>query len=47
MIHDLTRQQIYAEARDQLEEEGKDISHQVLVLRGGFTEFQTKFKVRV
>ena len=36
--------QIYAEARDQLEGDGQDIPHQVLVLRGGFSDFQAKFK---
>ncbi|THH15851.1 hypothetical protein EW146_g4691 [Bondarzewia mesenterica] len=36
--------QIYAETRDNLQREGQDKSHQVFVLRGGFTEFQEKFK---
>ena len=45
LVRGLIALQIYAEARDQLEDEGKDTSHQVFVLRGGFTEFQTKFKV--
>ncbi|KAI0373673.1 Rhodanese-like protein [Pilatotrama ljubarskyi] len=35
---------IYAEARDQLEGDGEDIPHQVLILRGGFSDFQAKFK---
>ena len=35
---------MYAEARDQLEGDGLDIPHQVLVLRGGFSDFQAKFK---
>ncbi|KAH9933168.1 Rhodanese-like protein [Epithele typhae] len=34
----------YAEARDQLEGDGEDIPHQVLILRGGFSDFQAKFK---
>jgi hypothetical protein len=37
--------QIYAETRDKLQAEGKDSEHEVLVLRGGFGDFQAKFKV--
>jgi rhodanese-related sulfurtransferase len=40
------RLQIYAETRDALQAEGKDKDHEVYVLRGGFGEFQAKFKVR-
>lgn len=36
--------QIYAETRSLLQAEGEDIPHQVLILRGGFTDFQAKFK---
>ncbi|KAJ8468892.1 hypothetical protein ONZ51_g9353 [Trametes cubensis] len=35
---------IYAQARDQLEGDGEDIPHQVLILRGGFSDFQAKYK---
>ncbi|KLO08675.1 Rhodanese-like protein [Schizopora paradoxa] len=35
---------IYAEARKAAEKEGVESEYEVLVLRGGFTEFQTKFK---
>ncbi|KAH9851699.1 Rhodanese-like protein [Lenzites betulinus] len=35
---------IYAEARDQLEGDGEDIPHQVLVLQGGFSDFQAKYR---
>ncbi|TBU27180.1 Rhodanese-like protein [Dichomitus squalens] len=35
---------IYAQARDQLEGDGEDIPHQVLVLRGGFQDFQAKYR---
>ncbi|ETW81626.1 hypothetical protein HETIRDRAFT_417717 [Heterobasidion irregulare TC 32-1] len=35
---------IYAETRDNLQKEGQDKPHDVLVLRGGFTEFQEKFR---
>ncbi|TDL23244.1 Rhodanese-like protein, partial [Rickenella mellea] len=35
---------IYAETRDNLEKEGKDKEHEVLVLRGGFSEFQEKYR---
>ncbi|KAM5539472.1 hypothetical protein V8D89_006924 [Ganoderma adspersum] len=35
---------IYSEARDQLEGDGEDIPHQVLILRGGFQDFQAKFR---
>ncbi|THH00192.1 hypothetical protein EW026_g2294 [Hermanssonia centrifuga] len=34
---------IYAETRDLLQAEGEDIPHQVLILRGGFSDFQAKF----
>lgn len=35
---------VYAETRDSLEAEGKDKAHEVLILQGGFTDFQAKFK---
>ncbi|KAI0086936.1 Rhodanese-like domain-containing protein [Irpex rosettiformis] len=35
--------QIYAETRDLLQAEGEDIPHEVLVLQGGFSDFQAKF----
>ena len=35
---------IYAEERKAAEKEGAESEYEVLVLRGGFTEFQTKFK---
>ncbi|RPD77559.1 Rhodanese-like protein [Lentinus tigrinus ALCF2SS1-7] len=35
---------LYAEARDQLEGDGLDIPHQVFILRGGFSDFQAKYK---
>ncbi|EIN12921.1 Rhodanese-like protein [Punctularia strigosozonata HHB-11173 SS5] len=35
---------IYSQTRDMLQSEGQDKAHEVLVLRGGFTEFQAKFK---
>ncbi|KAI0344429.1 Rhodanese-like protein [Trametopsis cervina] len=35
---------VYAESRDLLQAEGKDIPHQVLVLQGGFSDFQAKFR---
>jgi len=35
---------MYAEKRNALEEQGKDKSHEVFVLRGGFTEFQLKHR---
>ena len=41
---DTMSSQLYAEARDQLEGDGLDIPHQVLILRGGFSDFQAKFK---
>lgn len=34
---------IYAETRDLLQTEGEDIPHEVMVLRGGFEDFQAKF----
>ncbi|OJT09423.1 hypothetical protein TRAPUB_14086 [Trametes pubescens] len=45
-VNDLVQKtkNIYAEARDQLEGDGEDIPHQVLVLRGGFTDFQAKYR---
>ena len=36
--------QIYAQARDQLEGDGQDIPHQVFILRGGFQDFQAKYR---
>jgi hypothetical protein len=36
--------QIYAETRDRLQAQGEDSEHEVFVLRGGFGEFQAKFK---
>jgi hypothetical protein len=44
MTHNIGAQ-IYSETRDLLQCEGHDQEHEVLVLRGGFTEFQAKFKV--
>jgi rhodanese-related sulfurtransferase len=38
--------QVYAETRDALQKQGEDGAHEVYVLRGGFGEFQAKFKVR-
>ncbi|GJE99838.1 Rhodanese-like protein [Phanerochaete sordida] len=35
---------IYAETRSLLQAEGEDIPHEVLVLRGGFSDFQAKFR---
>lgn len=35
---------IYAVARKNAEDQGENGSYEVLVLRGGFTEFQTKYK---
>ncbi|EIM86008.1 Rhodanese-like protein [Stereum hirsutum FP-91666 SS1] len=35
---------IYAETRDNLQKAGQDQPHEVLILRGGFTDFQAKFK---
>ncbi|KZT09236.1 Rhodanese-like protein [Laetiporus sulphureus 93-53] len=35
---------VYAETRDALEAQGKDKHHEVLVLRGGFQDFQAKYK---
>ncbi|EPQ51067.1 Rhodanese-like protein [Gloeophyllum trabeum ATCC 11539] len=35
---------IYAETRDALQAGGEDKPHQVYVLRGGFQEFQSKFR---
>ncbi|KZP18869.1 Rhodanese-like protein [Athelia psychrophila] len=35
---------IYGETRDRLQAAGADSAHQVLVLQGGFTQFQAKFK---
>ncbi|KAI0916850.1 hypothetical protein AcW2_007131 [Taiwanofungus camphoratus] len=35
---------IYAKARDILQTKGQDIPHEVFVLRGGFQDFQAKFK---
>ncbi|OBZ68687.1 Arsenate reductase 2.2 [Grifola frondosa] len=35
---------IYAETRDLLQAKGEDSEHDVLVLRGGFSDFQAKFK---
>ncbi|KAA1469942.1 Rhodanese-like protein [Dentipellis sp. KUC8613] len=35
---------IYSETRDNLQLAGKDTDHQILVLRGGFAQFQAKFK---
>jgi hypothetical protein len=40
----MTCAQIYAETRDALQDQGKDKEHEVYVLRGGFGEFQAKFK---
>ena len=36
--------QIYAETRDNLQAKGQDSQHEVLILRGGFSDFQAKFK---
>ncbi|EGN98464.1 hypothetical protein SERLA73DRAFT_138929 [Serpula lacrymans var. lacrymans S7.3] len=35
---------IYEETRNMLQDQGKDIPHEVLILRGGFTEFQAQFR---
>ncbi|KAI0074113.1 Rhodanese-like protein [Panus rudis PR-1116 ss-1] len=35
---------IYAETRNLLQSKGQDIPHQVYVLRGGFSDFQAKYK---
>ncbi|KZV59225.1 hypothetical protein PENSPDRAFT_760477 [Peniophora sp. CONT] len=35
---------IYSETRDNLQIAGKDQPHDVCILRGGFTEFQAKFR---
>ncbi|TFK52213.1 Rhodanese-like protein [Heliocybe sulcata] len=35
---------IYSEVRDAMQASGADKPHQVFVLRGGFQEFQSKFK---
>ncbi|KAH9948895.1 Rhodanese-like protein [Amylocystis lapponica] len=35
---------IYAETRDLLQAKGEDSPHEVLVLRGGFQDFQEKYK---
>lgn len=43
-IQVVTCAQIYAETRDALQTQGKDQGHEVYVLRGGFGEFQAKFK---
>ena len=36
--------QIYAETRDLLQAEGSDSQHQVYILRGGFSDFQAKYR---
>lgn len=41
----MTVSQIYSETRDNLQIAGKDQPHDVCILRGGFTEFQAKFRV--
>ncbi|TCD64510.1 hypothetical protein EIP91_004006 [Steccherinum ochraceum] len=35
---------IYSETRDLLQIDGQDSAHQVFILRGGFQDFQTKFR---
>ncbi|KAI0736312.1 Rhodanese-like protein [Fomitopsis betulina] len=35
---------IYSETRDLLQTQGKDKSHEVLVLRGGFQDFQARYR---
>jgi len=35
---------IYEQARNNLQARGADIPHEVYVLRGGFTQFQAKYK---
>ncbi|KAI0696283.1 Rhodanese-like domain-containing protein [Cytidiella melzeri] len=35
---------LYAETRDLLQAEGEDIPHEVMILRGGFSDFQAKFR---
>ncbi|EPS97505.1 hypothetical protein FOMPIDRAFT_1031928 [Fomitopsis schrenkii] len=35
---------IYAETRDLLQTQGEDKPHEVLVLRGGFQDFQAKYR---
>ena len=36
--------QIYSETRDLLQLDGEDTEHNVYILRGGFQDFQAKFR---
>ncbi|KAI0269795.1 Rhodanese-like domain-containing protein [Gloeopeniophorella convolvens] len=39
-----TAARLYNARRNVLQEQGKDDDHEVLILRGGFSQFQAKFK---
>lgn len=44
VVRHLMHPQIYAETRGLLQAEGADSQHEIYVLRGGFSDFQARYR---